>query len=188
MSYSIKLVVLRKKYDIDANLLGKGQKGTEIDRTEILVKITTFIWGATWFVESISDNLIKVVFKDILQSYFVSYIGIIITSIGLLIFILAMVSMKTSWRVGIDKKTKSKLITQGIYKYSRNPAFVGFDLMFLGLFFTYSNLLTLSILVINLLSIHKLILQEERHLQDMLHEEYKDYKNRTPRYLFFLNK
>jgi len=44
-----------------------------------------------------------------------------------LVFLLAMISIETSWRVGIDKKIKTELVTSGTYKYSRNPAFVGFS-------------------------------------------------------------
>ena len=92
-----------------------------------------------------------------------------------------MITMKNSWRVGIDKDTKTKLITNGLYKYSRNPAFVGFDLMFIGMFLVFPNIGTLFICFINIFSIHYLILQEEKKKQ----EDYLFYRNNTPRYLFF---
>jgi protein-S-isoprenylcysteine O-methyltransferase Ste14 len=60
---------------------------------------------------------------------------------------MAAISMRTSWCVGIDKSKKTKLIKEDRYKLSRNPAFVGFDLMFVGLFFAYSNIVTLTVLI-----------------------------------------
>lgn len=45
-----------------------------------------------------------------------------------------MLSMKKFPLVGINKNTKVELITTGIYKISRNPAFVSFYIMFVGLF------------------------------------------------------
>lgn len=115
----------------------------------------------------------------------INYLGLFTITIGLVFFILSMITMKTSWRVGIDKHTKTQLITNDIYKYSRNPAFVGFNFMFIGLFLTFPNIVTLFICLINILSIHLLILQEEKHLENMLQKEYLLYKNKTPRYLIF---
>ncbi len=40
--------------------------------------------------------------------------------------------MKDSWRAGIPDSDKTELVTTGIYKYSRNPAFLGFDLQYMG--------------------------------------------------------
>lgn len=85
--------------------------------------------------------------------------------------------------MGIDKNTKTKLITSGLYKYSRNPAFVGFDFMFIGLFLTFPNIVTLFISLLNIISIHLLILQEEKHLEAMFKEDYLIYKRKAPRYL-----
>lgn len=94
-----------------------------------------------------------------------------------------MIFMRTSWRVGIDKQTKGDLLTEGIYRYSRNPAFVGFDLMFLELFLTYPNILTLLIMVLNLRSIHRLILEEEKYLISIYGGSYKLYCSNTRRYM-----
>lgn len=182
-SYTLKLIILYKKNNIKATVLAKGNKEIKIKRTELFVKTTTFFWGATWLFLSIFNNLFKNQLIQLFNNSLISFIGLAITSIGLIIFIVSMVSMKSSWRVGIDKETKSALVTNGIYKFSRNPAFVGFDLMFLGLFLSYPNLWTLIILILNLISIHLLILQEEKHLKTMFKDDYLDYSAKTPRYI-----
>lgn len=186
LSYASKLVVLHKRDKIKANVLAKGKKVSQVKYTEIFVKSTTFLWGAAWLALSIAETFITQFAGKLMDNPWVSNIGIVLTITGLFIFIQAMVSMRTSWRVGIDPSTKTKLVTHGIYKYSRNPAFVGFDFMFLGLFATYPSLLTLPILVLNILSIHLLILQEEKHLKSMFGDEYAQYSKNTPRYILFL--
>ncbi|KNF08656.1 phospholipid methyltransferase [Gottschalkia purinilytica] len=183
ISYSLKLIILYKRNNLRANTLGKGVKDRNIKLTEITVKTTTFIWGLTWIAEIFFNNIISQKLSFLFKNKVLSYIGLLTITIGVLIFIIAMINMKSSWRVGIDKINKSELITNGIYKYSRNPAFVGFYLMFLGLFFIYQDYLTLIVLILNIISIHKLILQEEKHLEKMFHKEYLDYKKRTPRYI-----
>lgn len=182
-AYSLKLMILYKKNKINANVLGKGEKDNKIKLVEITVKISSFIWGITWILEIFAGQIINKSLYILFSITLVNYIGIFVTAVGVSIFVTAMISMKTSWRVGIDKNTKTKLVTYGIYKYSRNPAFVGFDLMFIGLFLTYPNILTTIILIANIISIHRLILQEENHLENLFEMEYILYKGKTTRYL-----
>lgn len=182
-SYSLKLVILYKKNKISANVLAKGKKDKKIKVVETTVKISTFIWGLTWVTEIFVGQSLNKILYILFSSTLLNYIGILITTIGVSIFVIAMISMKTSWRVGIDKNTKTKLVSYGIYNYSRNPAFVGFDLMFIGLFLIYPNLLTSIVLILNIIAIHRLILQEEKHLKNLFGTEYIAYKEKTPRYL-----
>ena len=57
------------------------------------------------------------------------FTGFLIALIGDAIFLIAVHCMKDSWRAGIPEKDKTELVTGGIYAFSRNPAFLGFDLM-----------------------------------------------------------
>ncbi len=53
--------------------------------------------------------------------------GIMLGILAAVFFAAATITMKNGWRVGI-REEKTALATNGIYKRSRNPAFVGFDL------------------------------------------------------------
>lgn len=185
LSYTLKLIILYKSYGIKANVLGNRGKDANIFLAEFSLKISTFLWGALWFIQSLNLNINNNFFKFVYINLNIRYLGIGLNFIGLLIFIIAMVNMGLSWRVGIDKKSESKLVIKGIHKLSRNPAFVGFDLMFLGLFLTFPNIITLVIILINIIFIHRLILQEEKHLISIFGDDYYTYKNKTPRYIIF---
>lgn len=50
ISYLLKLLILYKKNHIKGNVLAKGAKLSKIHYTELLVKTSTFLWGAVWFV------------------------------------------------------------------------------------------------------------------------------------------
>lgn len=182
-AYLLKLYILYKRNRINANVLAKGNKEKKIKRAEILVKAATFVWGTVWFLYSWLEDVSKSYIGVFAESVLLDGAGLVIMSLGLITFIVAMTSMKSSWRVGIDKQTKSDLVTGGIYRYSRNPAFVGFDLMFLGLLITYPNFLTLAVAILNCASMHRLIRQEERHLQSVFGAEYLQYCLKTPRYI-----
>ena len=57
------------------------------------------------------------------------FTGFCIGMLGDLVFLISVIFIKDSWRAGIPESDKTKLVTDGFYKYSRNPAFFGFDLM-----------------------------------------------------------
>ncbi|MNJ64955.1 Isoprenylcysteine carboxyl methyltransferase (ICMT) family protein [compost metagenome] len=152
------------------------------------VKLATFVWGGLWFALSVFGDkwlrTLSIPLRGGGMTVSVTVIGLLVTAIGLLFFILAMLHMRTSWRVGIDKDTRTDLVTGGIYRFSRNPAFVGFDLMFVGLFLTYLNYVTLLVCIINVIFLHLLIRQEERHLEGVFGDIYGNYARHTPRYLW----
>jgi protein-S-isoprenylcysteine O-methyltransferase Ste14 len=185
ISYIGKLIILSKKNNIKANVFGKGVKPKETLIIERFLKSMTFIGVGIWVVNSLFPKLAEKLFVGIYESLGISILGLTITFIGVSFFILAMAYMKTSWRVGVDKATKTSLVTSGPYRFSRNPAFVGMDFMFIGTAITYANLITLITTVLVMVGLHLQILQEEKHMKQVLKMEYYEYANETPRYLLF---
>ena len=96
-------------------------------------------------------------------------------------FATAVITMKTSWRVGIPEE-KTALVTEGIYRFSRNPAFVGFDLLYLSIGLMFFNVPLAVISIWAAVMLHLQILQEEEHMEKMFGEEYVEYKKHTKRY------
>ena len=47
--------------------------------------------------------------------------------------------MKDSWRAGIPESDKTDLVTTGIFRISRNPAFLAFDLVYWGVLLMFFN-------------------------------------------------
>ena len=79
-------------------------------------------------------------------------------------------------------KDKTELVTTGIYRFSRNPAFLGFDLMYVGVLLLYGNLLTLSFSAFAIVMLHLQILQEERYLVNTFGAPYQEYCRHVSRY------
>ena len=111
------------------------------------------------------------------------FTGFCVGMIGDLIFLRSVICMKDSWRAGIPDKGRTELVTDGIYRYSRNPAFLGFDLQYIGVLLMYCNLLTGMFTVFAIVMLHLQILQEERYLTAAFGAEYLDYRQRVLRYL-----
>ena len=111
------------------------------------------------------------------------FTGFCVGILGDAIFLLSVLCMKDSWRAGIPDKDKTELVTTGIYRFSRNPAFFGFDLMYVGVLLLYGNLLTLSFSVFAIVMLHLQILQEERYLVKTFGAPYQEYCRHVSRYL-----
>ena len=106
--------------------------------------------------------------------------------VGLLgdgIFLISVLCMKDSWRAGIPDQDKTELVTDGIYAFSRNPAFLGFDLQYIGVLLMFCNLLTGMFTVFAIVMLHLQILQEERYLTAAFGADYLNSRRRVLRYL-----
>ena len=63
------------------------------------------------------------------------YFGWALLILSLVLIWLAQTNMKDSWRIGIDEKNKTELVTDGFFAISRNPIFLGIMIANVGLFF-----------------------------------------------------
>ena len=111
------------------------------------------------------------------------FTGFCVGMLGDLIFLISVLCMKDSWRAGVPDRDRTELVTDGIYAFSRNPAFLGFDLQYVGVLLMFCNLLTASFTVFAVTMLHLQILQEERYLTATFGRAYLDYRHRVFRYL-----
>lgn len=111
------------------------------------------------------------------------FTGFCVGMLGNLVFLIAVLCMKDSWRAGIPDQDKTELVTDGIYAFSRNPAFLGFDLQYIGVLLMFCNLLTGMFTVFAIVMLHLQILQEERYLTAAFGADYLNYRRRVLRYL-----
>ncbi|MDR2966473.1 MAG: isoprenylcysteine carboxylmethyltransferase family protein [Methanobacteriaceae archaeon] len=168
----IKVIVLGRASNIIDNLL-------ENLTLPFLILWTILILLMVFNIE------IPVIFELIMKNSYLSYIGIILCYIGLVIFVYALISFGSSWRVGIDNESQGKLVTTGIFKYSRNPIFLFMDIYFIGITLVYPTLIFMLMTLIFVVGAHKQILNEEKHLEKIYKEDYLNYKKQTKRYFYF---
>lgn len=79
--------------------------------------------------------------------------------------------------------TAKRLVTTGLYRYSRNPQMIGGWVMVMGVFFYLPSLYNLGWVVIWAFIGHWMVANEETHLRRVFGDEYDQYCKRTPRYL-----
>lgn len=108
--------------------------------------------------------------------------GVILLLVSLVWTVVAQAQMGESWRIGIDQEHKTPLVRKGIFRFSRNPIFLGMMLTLLGLFLVIPNALTLLTFVIGVVLIQIQVRLEEEFLSRMHGEEYEEYKRRVRRW------
>ena len=118
-----------------------------------------------------------------LEHSYLQYIGWGLLLLSLVLVWIAQSQMANSWRIGIDEKNKTELVTNGLFAYSRNPIFLGVMIANFGLFLIIPNAFTLLIVSLSLVSINTQIRLEETFLKSSHGKEYQDYLNQVRRWL-----
>ncbi|MDD6232595.1 methyltransferase family protein [Frisingicoccus sp.] len=165
---------MQKRRGIQTMQIGRG-KEVQTHTVETLMGIAT--------VGIIPAQLLSITFGWSHLSANARFTGFCVGMVGDLIFLISVLCMNDSWRAGIPANDKTELVTGGIYAYSRNPAFLGFYLQYIGVLLMYCNLLTGMFTVFAMVMLHLQILQEERYLTAVFGKAYLDYRHRVFRYL-----
>ena len=167
-------MLAQKRRGIRTRQIGR-RKEKSIHTVELLMSIATL--GAP------AAQLISIAFGWSLLPAGARFTGFCTGMLGDMIFLLSVLCMKDSWRAGIPDTDKTQLVTTGIYAFSRNPAFLGFDFMYIGVLLMYCNVLTLGFSLFAMIMLHLQILQEERFLASTFGEPYREYCRRVFQYL-----
>ncbi len=81
-------------------------------------------------------------------------------------------------------KPTTALVTSGPYRFTRNPMYLGFTLLYLGLALWFGGYWTLMLLPpVLVVMIHGVIRREEAYLSRLFGTEYDDYRQRVRRWL-----
>ena len=117
-----------------------------------------------------------------LEHDYLKYIGWDLLGLSVILVWVAQSQMANSWRIGIDEKNKTELVTSGLFSFSRNPIFLGIMIANLGLMLIIPNAFTLLIVSLSTISINTQIRLEEAFLKSSHGEKYQDYLNQVRRW------
>ena len=116
------------------------------------------------------------------KNLFFIYLGTIICILGIIIMIFALKEFYANQASPAPFISTKKIITTGIFRFSRNPMYLSFFISTLGVSITLFSIGILVGSIIGIILIHKLIvIFEEKKLVSI--EGYKNYKNTTRRWI-----
>jgi len=166
-----------------------GSGNSEKNKTKrILIPVFTLIF-LIWLYEIIRPAfhmqfllLPETVSVYLIQNKTVLFFGAGLILLGLILFGFTLKDFGSSLRFGLDKNNKGKLITSGIFSFSRNPFFLSIDIYLTGIALMLPSAFHIAFTLAAIVGIHFFILKEERFLKENYGEEYLNYKQRTRRY------
>ncbi|MEE4208417.1 MAG: isoprenylcysteine carboxylmethyltransferase family protein [Parvularcula sp.] len=115
-------------------------------------------------------------------------LAILLAAAGLGIAIWALVQFRrdrTTYKPHVPGAA-SALVTDGVYRFTRNPMYVGMALILFGEAFWFGSLIGFLLVLVFIGIITAVqIVPEERALKRLFGEEFEAFKRRTPRWLLF---
>ena len=134
--------------------------------------------------------LISIFLKFIFPDLFIFQIGFFVSTLSYISIVLGILVLYWGWKSLLDKgvdpnfKSVKTFVTEGAFCYSRNPIYIGFTLLYIGISFLLKTfvpflLFPFIIVYINILVINK----EEEYLLKKFGKQYNIYKKNVRRWI-----
>jgi len=134
--------------------------------------ITWVIYLLSIFGVKITDNAI---------SDYQLYGSYTIGAVSLFLIFLSFIRLGKSTRLGLPKED-TVLKTTGIYKFSRNPMYLGFNLLTITSIIYTFNIYIILLGIYSIWVYHLIIRGEENFLENRFGSAFIDYKKKTRKY------
>lgn len=171
-----------KRTGINPYALGNGD--TVHDFVGKLFRLTLIATAVIVFVFTLSEWFYGMLVPiSYMESPFLVVIGLVLLLLALIWVLVAQLQMGDSWRIGIDEKSTSLLVQNGLFGVSRNPIFLGMLIMLIGMLLILPTAATLVITVLGFVLIHVQVRLEEAFLLEKFGEDYRRYQARVRRWI-----
>jgi protein-S-isoprenylcysteine O-methyltransferase Ste14 len=134
------------------------------------------LWGAM-VLQSWGINLSPILIPELLR-----WISLCLWTLGFMLLFLGRFGLGNSFRLGSPKEDTS-LKTDGIFRFSRNPMYVGVYATLLASTLYTLNPVVLLVTIFVIAVHHKIVLAEEEHMKKVFGDEYLNYCRHVRRYI-----
>lgn len=148
---------------IELNLCGDGLSG---------------IWGIIWDIILHPQNL--------LQLGAISAIGLLLFILGLTIMCIGQITLWRNYSGTVLIRENHELVTHGIYRFSRNPMYLGLLMVTTGLPLYASSLYGFLVSFLLIPLVLNRIRMEEKLLAETFQDAYQHYKKTTKKLIPFI--
>jgi protein-S-isoprenylcysteine O-methyltransferase Ste14 len=109
--------------------------------------------------------------------------GAVLMVAGVILLVTGQLHLGASWRIGIEAGAKPGLVTDGIYRHSRNPIFLALLMFVAGYALMLPTILSFVLLVGMYVGIRQQVAAEEAYLSETYGKAYRDYAGRVGRFV-----
>ena len=171
-------VILRsaqlKKMGIKAVLFGA------VDKKDFI--IPPFVLFYLYLIFANTFNLPRVGFP-LADTPVAEWVGVVLCVSAVILFIGGIISFGKSFRVGIDENRAGELVSSGVFAFSRNPLYLAFAMILLGVFLIFPEWIFFVYLIAGMWLIDRQVCLEENSLRRIYGREYDEYCNKVRRYI-----
>jgi protein-S-isoprenylcysteine O-methyltransferase Ste14 len=167
-------IVLLRRQGIQAMKFGRT------DKTDFIIPPFALLYVYFVFAGAFNWSAFG---REFFYSPILAWAGVLFCLAGLSLLLWSIISFRQSFRVGIDADQPDRLITDGVFAFSRNPIYCAFIIILIGQFLIQPTWITLIYMVGAAALIHRQVLREEVYLRRHYGRAYGDYCGRVRRYL-----
>jgi protein-S-isoprenylcysteine O-methyltransferase Ste14 len=110
--------------------------------------------------------------------------GLIFGVLGLALGILAIRRFRLAGTSVVPGEPSTALVVEGPYRFTRNPIYIGFVLLYFGLAIILTSVWVLALLIPVLIVLQRGVVErEEVYLERQFGDAYRKYQARVPRWL-----
>lgn len=110
------------------------------------------------------------------------WVAVSLEALGMSVIALGYAYLGDANQIGLTPHT-IRIRREGPYRVSRNPIYVGFHLLTAAALLYTANPVVLVLAATSVAIHHAVVLSEERHLERVFGDEYREYRARVRRYL-----
>lgn len=135
-----------------------------------LEKSTSLIGNSVWLLATIYS-----IFLPLQLGTLWFYIGLPVFLVGLIILAVATANFATA--------PAEKPATKGAYSFSRHPLYLSMIIIYIGTGIASASWVFILLGIVNILWIRTEAIAEERYCLERYNKDYRDYMNKTPRWI-----
>lgn len=140
-----------------------------------LLTILVYAFGGKWY-----EYLLPIWY---LELPYLKVIGWTLMLVPIPFVFLAQLQMANAWRIGIDKHHSTDLVKTGLFRWSRNPIYLGILVAHLGFFLLLPNALTLLYMVLSFVTVQIQVRLEEAFLLETHGQAFEAYCQTVKRWI-----
>jgi protein-S-isoprenylcysteine O-methyltransferase Ste14 len=111
--------------------------------------------------------------------------GVVLAALAAWIVWRGQEDMAASWRIGMDADERTQLVTHGLFRFCRNPIYLGLQVALAAFCCLVPGYLSLALLVLGVVLLHVQARIEENYLLTRHGAAYQTYRARVGRFLPF---
>ncbi len=110
--------------------------------------------------------------------------GTLVFLLGVSVTAAGITNMGEAWQIGFDQQARPvALVMTGLFRFSRNPIYLGMVVALLGWMFLIPTLLSLIIVVGTAIGVRRQAIEEEHHLSRIYGPEFSTWAREVGRFV-----